>query len=356
MLSPKLIGAVVILGVLLALGIKAVARLCGSDRARRSSIQLAVLVSSLVAAVILGELAIRLATKDVSTTGYGKTYYTSRWERAHPPRLNALGFREREISVKAEGSFRIVVVGDSFTYGQGILDEHRFSNILERLLIESGSPLHYEVLNFGGLGLDTREQLERLDQIAPVAPDYVLLQWYVNDVDGQDVDGQDVSEPGPLLPSSTIHNLLFRESALYYVADQAWRRFQARVGWADAWDDRLAARFSDPGSRVSRAAFGSLEELIERSKELGAGVAVVLFPSLEEVRGDPSAYRLGFLLDRALDVCELHAVTCVDLRPVFAPISPASRLWASRFDAHPGPLAHEIAATAIMEQVGPEWR
>ena len=50
-------------------------------------------------------------------------------------RFNAEGFREREFTAKAPGTWRIAVVGDSFTYGHGLPEEASWPRQLEGFLI-----------------------------------------------------------------------------------------------------------------------------------------------------------------------------------------------------------------------------
>ena len=88
--------------------------------------------------------------------------------------------------VKAPGTYRIVVVGDSFTYGNGIRNDERYTEILQK-----GLPDSFEVLNFGTAGANTPQHLDTIANVVlPLKPDFVILQWYVNDVEGHDSTGR----------------------------------------------------------------------------------------------------------------------------------------------------------------------
>jgi len=58
------------------------------------------------------------------------------------------------------------------------------TNILEEKLNASGQK--YEVLNFGRPGAETVDELALLPTVLSLAPDFVLPQWFVNDVEGHD--------------------------------------------------------------------------------------------------------------------------------------------------------------------------
>src|SRR5207248_3815155 len=120
------------------------------------------------------ELGTRYVFRDVYSSADGRTFFA---HRGGPPiRGNALGFREREIGPHTAGRYRIAIIGDSFTFGQGIEERERFSNVLETLLGPK-----YEVLNFGTPGNDLPEHVQVLERALQVAPDFVLLQLYIND-------------------------------------------------------------------------------------------------------------------------------------------------------------------------------
>jgi lysophospholipase L1-like esterase len=72
----------------------------------------------------------------------------------HEVRHNRFGFRERDfVTPKPQGTFRIMVLGDSLTWGAGLAEEERYTNLLESALnreFDHGPKV--EVLNFGVSG------------------------------------------------------------------------------------------------------------------------------------------------------------------------------------------------------------
>ncbi len=323
---------------------------------RRVLGNLVLLTATLATLLLAGEVAARLALRHLTTTADFTSYLARRW-RAAAVRLNRAGFRERELSAAAApGHYRIAVVGDSFAYGQGVAEDERFSNLLERRL-NAGGGHRYEVLNFGRPGAETVDEVEMLRaDVLPARPDFVLLQWFVNDVEGHDKRGR--PRPIPLLPFAPARYLLQRTSALYFLASSEWYRLQTRAGFFEGWGPAYAAymrrRFADPASPDSRAAERALSELVElvqgREHPL---VGIVLFPDLgtDLAEGYPFAY----LHDRVLELCERRGIPCLDLRPALAPHS-GPRLWVNALDPHPGALAHRLAAERLLAVFGPAWQ
>jgi GDSL-like Lipase/Acylhydrolase family len=308
--------------------------------------------STITVCLLIAEVAVRQLFDQVTTTSDNTSYFSLRWKAQAPPRINALGFREREISKqKPEGVRRIAVVGDSFTYGQGIAEDERFANIIERHLNENGD--RYEVLNFGKPGAETIDHTGFLDAVFELEPDFILLQWLPNDVEGHDKSRR--PQPYRLIPSDYLSGLLHRHSALFYLVNAKFGKLQTATGLIESYEASMLARFGDPASEDSRRADGELDQFIRRVKDQGVPLGIVMFPYLAEAGGSVESYPYGFLFDRVINACHRHAIRCLDLRPVFASVSPASRLWANRLDSHPGPLANEMAAEALVEAFGGSW-
>jgi hypothetical protein len=306
--------------------------------------------ASTALSLLAAEAVVRFVFRDVTTTGH-PSYFSRRWTAKNPPALNRWGFREREFSERpSAGTYRIAVVGDSFTYGQGIATRDRLTELLQRRLGDLRGT--YEVLNFGRPAAETVDQVAFLrDTVLPIAPHFVLLQWHVNDIEGRDKSRR--PRPRRLLPSTLLH----RHSALYFLANQQWATLQAKLGLVQTYEDYLEERFGDPESADSIAGREALQSFFRLAGDAGVPVGMILFPQLyaEYPGGRIEDYRLGFLMDRVQEICARNDVPCLDLRSVLAPIEPDRRLWANRLDTHPSRLANDLAAAAAIERFGGEW-
>ena len=96
---------------------------------------------------------------------------------------NALGFRDREIERKQDGELRILLLGDSITFGYGVSDEETYGRKLESILAsglvgrsEPSMPEWADSIPFRKL---------RFSRIRPSAidPDVVSLLYLPNDID-----------------------------------------------------------------------------------------------------------------------------------------------------------------------------
>ena len=142
----------------------------GAAAMRATLLRLTVAAVVTALALVGAEYAARYRYREARSSGNAGDYIARRGT-GMVIRSNNLGFRDRDVPPKTPDRFRIVVVGDSFTWGQGIEESERFSNLLEQAL---GS--RYEVFNFGQPGNNMPEHLEVLAKALTVSPDFVLLQ------------------------------------------------------------------------------------------------------------------------------------------------------------------------------------
>jgi hypothetical protein len=256
---------------------------------------------------------------------------------------------------KPAGSYRLAVIGDSLTYGGGVSVEARFSNLLERRLNERAGPgRRYEVFNFGRPGWNTRQQVRVLRRLVlGTQPDFVLLQWYVNDVESRgDARGRPV--PHRLIPFAGVHRALLRGSALYALLVPQWARLEEALGLVEPHAAYMYRSFGDPDAPRSRDAMDQLREFVTSCRRHGAGVGIVLFPRVGPDLAD-GTYAYGYLHERVLDVCRDEGVGCVDLRTPFAAHADYQKLWVTPLDAHPSALANRIAADLLMATFEAGW-
>lgn len=95
---------------------------------------------------------------------------------------NSLGIRNEEVPpIKAPSTFRIVVLGDSWTVGVNLAAEQTYTRRLERLLAADLPARHVEVINYGAIG-GTAETGRRLTQrVLGLDPDLVVVAYAQND-------------------------------------------------------------------------------------------------------------------------------------------------------------------------------
>jgi lysophospholipase L1-like esterase len=289
------------------------------------------------------EWALRFTFREAVSSADARTFLA---RQSVQPHTNGLGYRSHDIRPKT-AAYRIAVVGDSITWGQGVQDGERFSDRLEASLGQG-----YDVYNFGKAGNDMWNHIEALDTVVGVSPDFVLLQLAVNDFETLGM----VRPPRarPLLPWPTIHERLLASSLLYGILDNQWDSIQVGSGMTESYSHYMARYLGDSSSPAHQNAFRMLRDFIHRTRAAGIPTGIVFFPSPEPL---DDRYPFTYLHQSTSDLCIEEQIHCVDLRPPFAASFPdPSVMWVNRFDHHPSARAHTIAAAAIRSEFENVWR
>ena len=146
---------------------------------RRVLTRLTLVAGGVTLSLALIEGTLRLLAPDSPRgTTYGK-----------PVSFNREGFRDREISVpKPGGVYRVVLLGDSFSWGVGLDLAETVPKVLERRLDAMTPPVlknhRLEVINAAALGYNTVEEYHRLRDVGlGYDPDLVVLVYNLNDIE-----------------------------------------------------------------------------------------------------------------------------------------------------------------------------
>lgn len=316
-----------------------------------AAVNATILVIALGLSVAGAEAAVRWIYRDVTSTADFRGYFTTQWLRTDV-RHNHYDFRGPEFAEDTPaGVFRVAVMGDSFTYGNGVHEDQRFSDLVGAAVRHRG----IEVLNFGFPGNNWPEHVATLERrVLRLRPDVVLLQWGTNDVElDQHVAGR--PKTPPLVGNVDWHEWLHARSALYTMLNAQWARMQVRRAMdGDTYDRYLVRLYGDPASEGARQAETLMRRFIERCRDRGVEVELVLFPDAAVDLGPRYPYQ--FLHDRVAAICLDEGVTCLDLLSAYRQVPDRFALWVTPLDAHPSALANRLAADAVLTTLAPLWR
>ena len=180
-------------------------------------------------------------------------------------RINSHGFRGQEYTVqKSPGSFRILGLGDSFTFGWGLNQEETYLTVFEkRLNHRYGRTI--EVLNFGLPGGCTTSQVELFrTNVIRFSPDLILLAF--NNKDDNDLEVE-----------TRIRNELREEGTDYIVPEGGMERVEA-----GAYLMRRYMATVDFDENWTKNVEGPLGELTRYVSE--KGIDLVIFSLSSEAR------------------------------------------------------------------------
>ena len=99
--------------------------------------------------------------------------------------INSLGMRDKERSLeKSPGTFRILALGDSHTFGWGVGQEETWPAVFEDMLLKYDPKRKFEVLNLGVPGYNAVQEIQVFSTKAEaLKPDLVIINYCNNDMD-----------------------------------------------------------------------------------------------------------------------------------------------------------------------------
>ena len=164
---------------------------------QRILLNITVSFTSLIIVVLLSELAMRLfypqddylrfvIADPILQTSNCKNFNSSlRFGSVRTlvnVRTNSLGMRGDEIDLSDTSNVRVLLLGDSFTFGWAMPDSESFAFLLKKRL-NSGDGSNVEVLNGSVAGWGTLQQILYLEQNwATLRPDLVVVTFVPNDI------------------------------------------------------------------------------------------------------------------------------------------------------------------------------
>ncbi|MFM7143047.1 MAG: SGNH/GDSL hydrolase family protein [Alphaproteobacteria bacterium] len=259
-------------------------------------------------------------------------------------RRNALGLRDRDYATpRPDGVERVLLLGDSFSFGSGVVDEEKiFASLLEtRLSAEPGRRV--EILNASKPGSLTGDWLSMLRRVGPdFRPDVVLVVFFLHD-GTRTTAGEDFFHP--IRTSIAARN---RDSWLYrhVYAWRWWRDVLDRRAVSDLYSRAIVQAYAgDEGQTAEwRAAQANLRTIRDEAAALGARTGLVVFPILADFG---PGYPFREVCDRIEAAGVEAGLPTLDLLPAFRG-EDAAALWVSPLNQHPNERGHEIAAQAIL--------
>ncbi len=305
--------------------------------------ELALLAFAVVLSLAVAEAAVRLLAPAREGGGYAPVRTDTRERRP----LNTRGYRDLERSLtKPEGVKRAVCLGDSFTWGVGVLFDDTWPQRLERLLARERGE-RWEAVNLGEPGLNTVQEASKLAaEGLAYQPDVVVLAYVLNDSEDENaaearraaewVEEREQSQRAPpsLLDRSALVRLV--KGRLRATIENRRRVAGFRSMYAEDY----------PGWKAGRAALLATGGLC---REAGVPLVVAVFPLF----GNP--------LDDRYPFTELHAKVAlvaseggakvVDLLPQYRDLDWRTLVVDGPNDEHPNEVAYRIASQAIARAV-----
>ncbi len=236
--------------------------------------------------------------------------------------INSDGFRDEEYATERNENYRIVVLGDSLTFGWGVEKDEAFEVLLEQMLSEKRPT---EMINMGHGNYNTVQQVNLFKEKGlKYNPDKVLVFYFINDAEVTPVRSK-------WLWVSRLRSLTF-----------LWSRFRGlltRTAPGQTFESFYSDLYEDdqPGFIAMKEAFLQLRGITE---ERGIELQVIMLPELHDLVD----YPFTKVYAKVGDFLRENDIDYIDLTDSFLGYENAADLWVAPDDAHPNAVAHRMIA------------
>ena len=335
--------------------------LLGSRRVKTLLARFLLLAISLGFVVLVLEIALRVLVGPPVVFVYPQESYVHDAEMGHrlvpgdaaftheePVRVNAWGMRGPETPAQAPpGTRRVLALGDSQTFGNGVAEDETWPSLLEARLEETAPGVGWQVLNAGVSGTETWQHAIWLDRLlGRVEVDAVVLGFYVNAVMPRSATPEAV---GISNTWTKRVGYVAKRSAFFTFAWQSWQRLRAPEG---AGDHELGVLRGEGGPGVAEGwaeVERSLAEMKARCDAEGIAFVIVVIPRRDQVTGaEPGrAYQA-----RVVEIAAGLGIPVVDVLPAL------EIAWARApgslfipWDGHNTGAANEVVVDAVASRL-----
>ncbi len=289
----------------------------------------------------------------VSRITYTKPWYEKLIEKQNPSywkkglSRNSLGVRDRDYpAIKPPNSTRVLVLGDSFTFGAGVRDSSLiFPERLERQLnlefAEQGKQV--EILNGALGGSHTHQWLKLLARSKDsFTPDLILIVFFLRDGTNITVRKSFFNPIRQEIQSREEQSFLYRHLYLFRVIQDYMDRLSISKQYSAALNMAYfgSSEETDEWTRAQE----NLLEIKRIGEERNAKVALVVFPILVELNDNYPFKEVSNLIEQ---FSIQNDMPTHNLLPAFMGMH-GPDLWVSSFDQHPNARGHKIAADSIL--------
>ena len=257
-------------------------------------------------------------------------------------KTNSFGIRNKEISeIKSSNEMRILALGDSYIWGEGLSENEIITKKLENGL-DSNYNQKIEVINAGIGGYNTKDEYEQLIRLYPIyKPDLVILFFFTNDLLLKDSSGEYLSWKIKTNMFLRKHSKFY--AFLYYLIKSS---INSIISTPEFILPQEYYDFSD--SNIGWVRFKKyFLEMKKYCHRKDAGLIFVLIPTLTNL---DSNYPYMELKDNVLKFVKDNSVLYLSFFDLFAPYRPID-LWVSEENTHWNDRATTLASKELSNYI-----
>lgn len=290
---------------------------------------------------------------------------------------NSKGLRDRDFSYKKSSRvFRILVLGDSWTFGSGVEGGKTYPKVLEKLLNQKYPEKEWEVVNSGVSAYGTFNELAFLKKEGvKYSPDLIILGFFpVNDIfDNASPYRFKVNENGELISRKSKQGFFYRikvfirlHSHLFRFAGDRYHLFLYYTGLEKPERDSceiFKTSYSDPIRKAWKKTENLILQIWEIAKSNDSKFLIVNIPRLYQVYPHHWSKFVKMYQQNSISLDsekpskhlnafgKRHGILVLDLIPLLKKHSFPESLYLLPANGHWSADGHAVTAEYILEKI-----
>lgn len=343
------LGAVGLVVTVAALGWARGGRECVERAVRQANQTWLALLCSILVGFGMSEGMLRVAFRDGASftddhgpivRRFARHYAFNRFQSRGP---DAIGEKPR-------GRVRIMVQGDSITFGQGMTDGRALYPVVLLQQLEQSAPGRFDMAVMARPGREIDFHLQQLHEFgAAVNPDVVIYQWVPNDME---LDKSGRPRPrGMFWRTFAWHQWLYNHSYAWWFMDHQFDSL-AYAMQEQPYTEYIRDTFA-PGSPAWAPFEALFRQWAESATALTPRVVLLLYP--EPAGGVGAQYPLRAVHAQVKALAAPYGFETIDMAEEFADLTDWRQVHVSAFESHPNAVAHRRMASALLERLQRAW-
>ena len=270
-----------------------------------------------------------------------------------PIRINKLGLRGPQLPDEKGEEYRILVLGDSITWGDYLFENELFHASLSTIQHPQNKPIRVINAGVGDIGMHEITDIY-FEQYDAIQPDLVLINLYLNDSRPPWGFPQEISQRGWLRRNIRLAEFIYKQIRLYqWIKEEgaerfAWTSLQSKINWKHNKDDfhtLVQAAQYDWGAGWEQKGIDSIRPLLQKihkhTQKNEVLIAMTILPVAYQVYAEQLHQEPQLLLNH---LAQEEKIPVLDFLP-FLREHQDKRLYYDQ--CHPNPKGNELMAQEL---------
>lgn len=280
-------------------------------------------------------------------------YFSSMHYKSIPININSLGFRDYEFEIKkAPNVNRVLLLGDSITFGSGVRMENTYAKQCEKLLRQSDTG-PYQIINAGVNSYHFEHYYTFIEENLDIFnPDYLIIGFCINDIRPREVVSQRylVQDTNKLPYSGSLKHyvkkLIKKSPTFQMISYLSFSNTYNRKKYSTMWITEVILSWKN--NDLNKKLIKMLDDIKRITDERAIKLSLIIFPEMHQLL-DSEKY--GVPREKLLTILNDLNISYLDLYDTFHQKEDFSKYYLKGDTVHFTAEGHIIIAEELRKYI-----